>query len=354
MSFARPLALRAITLIGVLLVVLLLLVVTLGATGFSDRLKEATIGEEIRGLRTSLAQSGTFTGGAEELDRVVEARRAELVEFYDLDQHWARRLPKTVLRVMTLDLGDARSLKSISGSRRVSDIVLDRLPNTALLLTTSLVITAIIGLLAGVRLSTRIGSKIDRIVSYFSAVSFATPAWWLGILMILIFAFKLGWLPTGGMYSAGAPEGGFLRFVDLLKHALLPVLTLVLVSVGPVIYSVRTMTMNVAQEDHVTMARAKGMPEGIVTRRHILRVAAPPIVTGLILGLAGSLGGSILVETIFNWQGMGRLYFEAVSGGAPDEGVIVALTFVFTLLYVAARFILEVLYIVLDPRVRYT
>ena len=126
-----------------------------------------------------------------------------------------------------------------------------------------------------------------------------------------------------------------------------------LVSVGPYIYSVRTMTMTVAQEDHVTMARAKGMPEGIVNRRHILRVAAPPIVTGLILGLAGSLGGSILVETIFNWQGMGRLYFDAVAG-APDENVIVALTFVFTLLYVAARFILEVLYVILDPRVRYS
>ena len=101
------------------------------------------------------------------------------------------------------------------------------------------------------------------------------------------------------------------------------------------------------------LARAKGMPEGIVNRRHILRVAAPPIVTGLILGLAGSLGGAILVETIFDWQGMGRLYFEAVSG-VPDENLIVALTFVFTLLYVAARFLLEVLYVFLDPRVRYT
>ena len=171
--------------------------------------------------------------------------------------------------------------------------------------------------------------------------------------MILIFAFKLDILPSGGMYSTPPPEGGFLRFVDLLKHSILPVITLVLVSVGPYIYSVRTMTMTVAQEDHVTMARAKGMPESVVNRRHILRVAAPPIVTGLILGLAGSLGGSILVETIFNWQGMGRLYFDAVAG-TPDENVIVALTFVFTLLYVGARFLLEVLYIVLDPRVRYT
>ncbi len=349
-SYLRPLAFRAVTLAGVLLIVLVLLVVTLGATGFSDRLLKATVGEEIRGLRTSLTQT---IRDPEELERTLDARRQDLIRFYDLDKSWVRRLPKTVLRVLTLDLGEARTLKSFDGSRKVSDIVLERLPNTALLLTTSLVITAAIGLLAGVRLATRVGSKTDRAVSYFSAISFATPAWWLGILMILIFAFKLNVLPSGGMYSTPPPEGGLSRFGDLLQHSILPVLTLVLVSVGPYIYSVRTMTMNVAQEDHVTMARAKGLPEGIVTRRHILRVAAPPIVTGLILGLAGSLGGSILVETIFNWKGMGRLYFEAVSG-TPDEAVIVALTFVFTLLYVVARLALEVLYVVLDPRVRYT
>ncbi len=350
MSYLRPLAFRALSLLGVLFVVLVLLVVTLGATGFSDRLLNAQVGEEIRGLRTSLAQT---IRDPQELEQTLEARRQDLIKFYDLDKGWVYRLPRTVARVITMDLGEARTLKSTEGSRKVSDIVMDRLPNTALLLTTSLLITAAIGLLAGVRLATRVGSKTDRAVSYFSAVSFATPAWWMGILLILIFGFKLNILPSGGMYSAPPPEGGFARFGDLLQHAILPVLTLVLVSVGPYIYTVRTMTMNVAQEDHVTMARAKGMPEGIVTRRHILRVAAPPIVTGLILGLAGSLGGSILVETIFNWRGMGRLYFEAVSG-TPDENVIVALTFVFTLLYVIARFILEVLYVVLDPRVRYS
>jgi peptide/nickel transport system permease protein len=170
-------------------------------------------------------------------------------------------------------------------------------------------------------------------------------------LFILFFAFQLNWLPSGGMFSTPPPEGSWERLLDLGKHALLPVLTLVTVSIGPSIYVVRTMTMTVAQEDHVALARAKGLPEGQVLRRHILRVAAPPIVTGLVLGLAGSLSGSILVETIFNWQGMGRLYFDAI--GSLDEAVIVALTFIFTLLYVALRFLLDVLYIFLDPRVRY-
>ena len=350
MSFVRPLAIRAIALTGVLLVVLLLLVVSLGATGVSDKLLNAIVGEEIRGIRAAvLLQSPGIDPDV--LEETVKARREDIEASYGLNRPWWKRLPDTVLRVLSLDLGEARFAKSTSGSRKVSDIVLERLPNTALLLTTSLVITAIIGLGVGVRMATKVGSKTDRVLSYFSAISFAMPAWWMGILMILIFHFQFGLLPAGGMY--GTSEGGWSRFGDLVWHAILPVTTLVLVSIGPYLYSVRTMTMNVAQEDHVMIARAKGMPEGIVARRHILRVAAPPIVTGLILGLTGSLGGSILIETVFNWRGMGLLFFEALTG-TPDEGVIVALTFVFTLMYVAARFLLEVLYVVLDPRVRYT
>lgn len=344
----RQLALRAISLLGVLLAVLVLQVVLLGATGYSDNLLRAQISEDIRTLRQSLSQ--TIRDPAE-LERTVEARRAELEAFYGLNDPWYTRLPSTVGRVLRLDLGESRSLRTAEGSREVGAIVRERLPLTVLLLTTSSLITAVIGLLIGVRMATRVGSPLDRAVAYFAAISFAVPAWWLGILFILVFAFRLNWLPSGGMFSSPPPEGTLPRLLDLGKHALLPVLTLVTVSVGPYIYTVRTMTMTVAQEDHVALARAKGLPEGEVLRRHILRVAAPPIVTGLVLGLAGSLSGSILVETIFNWQGMGRLYFEAV--GALDESVIVALTFIFTLLYVVLRFVLDVLYVLLDPRVRY-
>ena len=350
MSFARPLAVRGITLLGVLLAVLVLLVISLGATGFSDRMLRAVVGEEVRGLRVALAET---VRDPEELERTLEVRRRELETFYGLDRSWYRRLPATVLRVVTLDLGEARTLKSSSGSRRVSDIILERLPNTVLLITSALAITATVGLAVGATMAARAGTKLDRALSYFSAVSFAIPAWWMGILMILVFAFKLEWLPAGGMYSTPPPDAGLSRFLDLLWHAVLPVFSLVLVTAGPYIYSVRTLTLSVAQEDHVMVARAKGLPERLVVRRHILRVAAPPIVTGLILGLTGSLGGSILIETVFDWRGMGRLYFDAVAG-TPDEAVIVALTFVFTLMYVVARWILEVLYVLLDPRVRYS
>jgi peptide/nickel transport system permease protein len=349
-SILRPLAVRFASLALVLLVVLFLLVVTLGATGYSDRILSAVVGEELRALRTSLAERIT---DPQALEAALAARRTELEAAYGLDRAWWERLPSMVARVLTFDLGEARNIRSFEGSNRVVDIIFERLPNTVVLLTTAMLITAGIGLSAGVWLSTRVGSRIDRIVSWLAAVSNGLPAWWAGILLILIFSFWLRILPSGGMYSTPPPRGELERFADLLWHALLPIITLVLVSVGPSIYVIRTMTLNVALEDHVTVARAKGLPGGLIARRHILRVAAPPIVTGLILGLAATLGGSILIETVFNWQGMGRLYYDAIAG-TPDESLIVALTFMFTLLYVAARMILEVLYVFLDPRVRYS
>ena len=346
----RALAIRALTLFGVLLAVLVLLVFSLGATGFSDDLLNAQVNEEVRGLRQSLAQT---IRDPVELEETVQERQTELEAFYGLDDPWWQRLPDNVLRVLTLDLGQARSMRTAEGNQDIGAIIMERLPYTVLLLTTASLITTALGLAIGVRMATRVGTRLDRVMAYFAAVSFAVPAWWFGILLIVVLAFRLDWLPSGGMYSTPPPTEQPERALDLAYHAILPILTLVVVSVGPYIYSVRTMTVTIAQEDHVQLARAKGLPESKVTSRHILRVAAPPIMTGLILGLAGSLSGSILVETVFNWQGMGRLYYDAVSA-SPDEGLIVALTFIFTLLYVVLRFVLDILYVVLDPRVRYT
>ncbi len=333
---------------GVLLVVLVLLVVVLGATGFSDRMLSAIVNEDLRGVREGLTRT---IRDPDRLEETLADLRQDLEQFYGLDRSWYERIPAMVVRVMTLDMGEARTLRSFKGSPKVITMVLERLPYTMLLITTSSVITAIAGLAIGVKLATRVGSKLDRGVSYASAISYALPAWWTGILLILLLAFELRWLPAGGLYSTPPPEGGLARFLDLLHHAILPVFTLVLVSVGAWAYTVRTMVLNTAQEFFVTVGRAKGLSEGRIMRRYILRVAAPPIVTNLVLGLAASLGGAILTETVFNWPGMGRLYYEAIL--AADETVIVALTFMFTLLYVMARFTLEVLYVVLDPRIRY-
>ena len=348
MSLIRILAFRAISLFAVLIAVLFLSVIVLGATGFSDKLLTATVSEDLRGMRQSLAEN---IKDPDELDKVLSERRVQLVEFYGLDKPWYYRLPDMVFRILQLDLGESRSLRSFDGSNKVGDIVLERLPNTILLVTTSLIITAIIGLYVGVKIATQVGSRAERIISYTSSISYALPALWLGIILIIVFAFEFRILPSSGMYSIPPPVGSFPRLIDLISHAILPIMTLVVVSAGAWTFSVRTMVLNISKEDFVNVARAKGISENKDMRRHIIRVAAPPIVTSLILGLAGSLGGAILTENVFGWPGMCRLYYDAVL--AADESVIVALTFMFTLLYVSTRFLLEILYVVLDPRVRY-
>ena len=349
-KLGRVLIFRALSLISVLCSVLLLLVITLGATGYSDKILTSNVDEELRGLRGGLAQT---IRDPNELEKVLTSRRHELHVLYGLNDPWYQRIPDTLIDVVTLDLGQAHTLRSYEGSSNISDIVLERLPRTLLLVTTAFFLTALLGLWIGINIATKAGSSTDRLVATFSAISFALPTWWVGIILILFLSIKFHIFPSGGMYSIPPPEAGLERFLDLLSHSILPVFTLVLVSVGPYIYSVRTMTLNIAQEDFISVAKAKGLPNSLIMRRHILRAAAPPIVTSLTLSLIGSLGGSILVETVFNWQGMGRLYFDAVTG-KPDEGIIIALTFIFTLLYVAARFFLEVIYLILDPRVRYS
>lgn len=343
----RWLAVRAASLLLVLLTVLFLMVVVLGATGYSDRILQAIVSEQLRALREGLAQR---IRDPEELEKALAELKGEMERAVGLDRPWYSRIPETVLRVMTLDLGLARSARSSTGSNRIVDILAERIPNTVILVTTSLLISAALGLAVGAWLARRAGSRVDRAITYVSAVSNALPSWWIGIVLLIVFAYQLRLFPSGGMLSSPPPEDWFSRGIDVLWHAFLPVLTLVAISTGPSIYASRSMLLNVAQEDFVSVARAKGLPERAISLRHVLRPAAPPIVTGLILALPASLGGAILTETVFNWPGMGRLYYNAVLTG--DEGLVVALTYLYTLMYVVARFALEVIYVYLDPRIR--
>jgi len=346
-GLARSLLLKGISLFAVLMVVMGLIVMILGASGYSDRLLDAIINQQVTSYRLGL---GTSIDPEERAELVAEYE-AVLTDAYGRNVEWYGRVPAMVWRVLSLDLGEARNAQSFAGSRSINAIIIERLPNTILLITTAIALSVVIGLFVGVKAATTPGSILDRVSSYFSAVSYAMPTWWIGIIFILVLAVMLRWFPTGLMYSAPPPEDPFLKGLDLLWHAALPVGALTLGLSGIYIYQTRTVVLNTAQEDFVNVARAKGLPESTVRNRYVLRVAAPPILTNVILGLAGSISGAILTETVFRWPGMGLLYYNAIL--TADEGIIVGLTFMFTLVYVVARFVLEVLYVALDPRVRY-
>ncbi len=347
MSLLRTLTIRAVNLLLVLFLVLFLVVIIIGATGTSDKILMAIVRQEVSTYRQ--VTSRTITD-PEALEKAVETYKRELIKAYGLDKPWYTRIGDMLRRIIFLDLGVSKSLQTFSGSNKVVDLIMERLPNTVLLVTTATILSFVIGLLIGVKLATAIGSRLDRALTYFSATSYALPTWWTGIIFILVFYFYLRIFPPGGMYSVPPPEDALMRFLDLLWHAALPIMVLVLATVGSNIYVTRTVVMNIAQEDFVLAARAKGLPEHIIRWRHIARVAAPPILTQLILGLAGSIGGAILTETVFGWPGMGLLFYQAIV--SSDEALILGLVYVFTLVYVIARFVLEVFYVILDPRVR--
>ena len=348
MKFGRNLLIRGLSLLMVVFITLLLMNIVLGATGFSDRMLNALVNEQVRTYRQGLAQT---IQDPTELDRIVSNFEEALRTAYGLDKPWPLRLPQMIWRVMTFNLGRAKNAQTFKGSTLIKDLIIERLPKSILLITTSVGLSAILGLVIGTKIATMPGSRLDRFFSNYSAFSYAIPTWWTGILFILIFAQSLHILPSGGMYSAPPPVEPIARFLDLLRHAILPISTLVLALSGSWIYMTRTMVLNTAQQDFVNVARAKGLPESLVMRRYIVRVAAPPILTNVILGLAGSLSGAILTETVFGWPGMGLLYWNAIV--TVDEGLIIALTFIYTAIYVIARMILEVLYVILDPRVEY-
>ena len=347
MGVGKSLAKKAISLSIVLLIVLLLTVGTIGATGLSDRILNSLMNEELRTTRQRLASQFQ---DVEELERVMAEIEDELILAYGLDKPWYERMPSMVLRIVKLDLGTSRTIQSFQGSIMISKIILERMPNTIILMVSVLIISFLLGLILGTKVATKPGSIMDRIVSLYSAFSYALPTWWLGLIMILVFSFYYRIFPYGGMYSVPIPKEPLSRMLDLLWHATLPVITLVIALSGSWIYTIRSIVITTAQEDYVTSARAKGLSERLVMWRHIIRVAASPILTNLILGLAGYLSGAILTETVFRWPGMGLLYWQSVISG--DERLILALTFIYTLIYVVLRFVLEVLYVVIDPRVR--
>lgn len=347
MTLIRSLVTQAVTLVFVLLSVLLMVAVVLGATGVSDKILSAYVNEELRAVRQSLSQR---IKDPVELEKALEQVRLELEKSYGLDRPWYERIPSLILRVLTLDLGYSRTITSFAGSRKVADIIVERLPYSILLVTSAVVISAVIGINFGLRAASRRGSLFDKLVSYTAAASYGLPSWWTGLILLLVFYFYLRLLPPGGIMSTPPPTEPLAKVLDVLWHAVLPLMTLVTVIVGGWAYVTRTIVLNITQEDFVTVAKAKGLPENLLRRRYILRPAAPPIATNIVFAIAGSLGGAILTETVFNWPGMGRLYYDAIT--AFDEGLVVALTFIYTIIYITARFIIEVLVTVLDPRVR--
>ncbi|MFQ6012921.1 MAG: ABC transporter permease [Thermoplasmata archaeon] len=279
-----------------------------------------------------------------------DQRVADRIEARGLNEPFLQKSFRQTAEAITLQLGKAVTLKTGTGSQALWDHIAERLPRTVLLFTTATVTSAVLGIWLGLRMARRALSTMDRSFTVLSITTFVVPSWIFGILFLLIFAFYFRVVPPGGMVSAPAPTDPFLFSADLGFHLLLPLVTVTFSSFGSWSYITRNLVLQIMDEDYVTAARTKGLPEKVVLNKYVLRAASPPIVTSLALALIASWTGAIITELVFNWPGLGLLYWNAIL--VIDPPIIIGLTVVYAFLFVITIFILDVIYSFLDPRIK--
>lgn len=233
--------------------------------------------------------------------------------------------------------------------RPVIDIVLEKVPATLLLTVSAFLFSVVVGVALGAFASRKPGSATDTVITTISVAFFAMPIFWVGLVFIIVFAVKLGWLPSFGLETpAQAAKGGWIALRDRALHMVLPVLTLGLFHMSIHARVARTALLQVSRMDYIRTARAKGLSPWRIWRDHLLRNALLPTITLAALQAGQLMGGSILVETVFAWPGIGRLAFEALA--SRDYNVLLAVFIVSTCGVILANLVADAAYRIIDPR----
>ncbi|GMG85024.1 ABC transporter permease [Paralimibaculum aggregatum] len=269
---------------------------------------------------------------------------ARLREEFGLDQPMHVQLWNMLLRLLQLDLGH-----SFRHGVPVLELILDRLPATLLLMLTTLGVSVLFGVLLGTLAARGANGVVDAIISVGAMIAYATPVFWIGLMMIVLFSVELRWLPSGGMTTITGDREGLALVADIAWHMILPVTTMSFFFIAIYCRIMRASVLNVMEEDYVTTARAKGLSELAILPRHTMRNALLPIVTLAGLHLSTLLGGSVLIETVFAWPGLGRLTFDAVF--QRDLNLLLGILFVCSVLVVLMNLLVDLLYFWIDPRI---
>lgn len=278
--------------------------------------------------------------------RVPRAAAVALRRLYGLDQPLPRQIGRWFARAARLDFGD-----SFQDHRPVMRRIAEAFPYTFFLNALALLLTVAIAVPLGVAQARRAGSPFDRALSRFFFLLYSTPSFWMAMLLLTLFAVNLEWLPLFGVASDLPAKTWAAALLDLLAHLALPLVCLTYGSLAFLTGLVRASVREQLAQEYVLAARARGASESQALWRHAFRNALLPLITLLGLLLPALLSGSVIVEQIFAWPGLGRLYFDAVL--ARDYPLILGLTFVTALATLAATLAADLLYAAADPRVRY-
>lgn len=282
---------------------------------------------------------------ASESGSVTAEYVAELRQAYGLDRGTGEQLMAYLGRIARGDLGF-----SFRFNEPVLGLVLDRLGPTLALVGAALALSVVVGLLVGVAAARRPHGLLDTVLSALATLGYSAPMFWTALMLIVLFGVQLQWLPIGGLRNIEAGHQGLRLWADYLHHLVLPVLTLAIYYVAVYVRLARASMVETLAEDYIRTARAKGAREGRVLFGHALRNAVLPVLTMLGLQSSALLGGSIVVETVFAWPGLGQLSFEAIK--SRDIPVLLAVLLFSGVLVVSGNGVVDLLQARLDPRLR--
>src|SRR3569833_745613 len=256
---------------------------------------------------------------------------------FGLDQSLGSQFVAYLFSMVRFDLG-----YSFRNDSPVSALILDCLGPTALLMLTAFSVALLVGTVAGLVAATGRNSWRDAVISLVSLIAYATPGFWLGLMMIVVFAIRLGWLPTSGFDTVGADYEGWDGVLDIARHLLMPATALALFYLALYARVMRASVLEQTGQDYVTTARAKGQTEARVMTGHVLRNALLPVVTMAGVQAGNLIGGSIVVETVFGWPGVGTLAFNALQ--SRDLNLLLGIFFVSACLVVVINLAVDLIY----------
>ena len=269
----------------------------------------------------------------------------EIREDLGLDDPYLIQLSRYVGDVASGDLGT-----SYRFNESVTSLIGDRIWPTILLVTTALLFAIVIGVLVGIFTARRPESPVSHGVTVFSLVGYSMPVFWTGYLLIIAFASNVRWFPVAGMRDVRFEGNRFEEWLDIAHHLVLPALTLGLIYLAQYSRLSRASMLEVLQSDYVRTARAKGLAERKVVYKHALRNAVIPVITIAGLQFGALLSGALLVETVFNWPGLGRLAADSVF--QRDAPVLLGVLICSAALVVVINILTDVVYRMIDPRIR--
>ena len=344
---SRYVLVRLLTLFVTVVIGIYLTILIANMGGFVDKIMRGDIRERVTG---SIAGNAAYLKMDPAVrQKLINERIASEEERIGLNVPIAIRNFRYLSNALTLQLGRAINMTSDSGSKQVRLILLERLPATLLLMGVSQLLLFFSSVLLALNLSRRYGNFWDKLVITLSPTS-AVPPWFYGIFLILIFAALFKILPFGGMVDSPPPSNTIDYSLSVLKHLILPGLSLVLSSFFLSIYNYRTFFLIYSSEDYVEMAKAKGLPARDVEQRYILRPTLPNIITNFALLIITLWTGATITETVFLWPGLGRTLYQAI--GLYDIPIIVGSTIIYAYLLAMTVFLLDFIYALVDPRVK--